>query len=224
MVALAGLVASAGAAVEASEDVTLTGQASGLSLVSSGALTPLNAPGPDTGTIETNGAGNYDAPCATEVPIAVGTSQFGTARAVCAGFQTSPNVDAAIASASAGEVRFAVPALGDVVFTNVRSQSISKCDGAVGTASIGQVTAGGQTIPVVNLEPNGAMEFTTVGGGKVRFIFNEQVANAEQLTVNAARVIFTTGGAGQSSFTVASSTSGIRNCAAPLGLDAPAAS
>lgn len=215
--ALAGLGAASAVAVEEPAELTLTGQSYGIAVLSSGVLTPASIPGPDTGRVETTSAGTYDAPCAIDQAFALGK-----ARALCAGVATTPGVDGAVATASAGEVRMTVPSLGEITLVGLKSQSTTQCSGSQGTSSVAEIRAAGQVMPIGTLAPNTAYEIAVPGeAAKVRVIFNEQIDSGDQLTVNAAHVIVTGGGAGSSEVVVASATSGIQNCVGDAEITAP---
>ncbi|MGQ0465428.1 MAG: hypothetical protein ACT4QG_08915 [Sporichthyaceae bacterium] len=207
VLAIAGLAVAPASAQDQAE-LTMTGQSFGIAVLSDGLLTPASVPGPDTGEIETTSAGDYDAPCAVERKFGLGS-----AHALCARFGTTPAVDGAIARASAAEVKMTIAQIGEISLFNVQSESMSQCAGSKGASSVGVLNVAGQTFPIGALKPNTVFDLGDKGdGAKAHIVFNEQIQEAGELTVNAARLVVTGGGAGSTDVVIASSRSGVQNC------------
>lgn len=193
----------------------MTGNAFAISMLSSGALSPASVPGsPDTGNVESTAAGSYDAPCGVDLPPTTVE-----ARGLCAGVTTGAVADTSVATASAHEVKVKLQGLPQITFTGVRAQSISQCAGSKGLGQIGELRVDNTVIPL-GFGPNFTTDIAGQAGVSAKLIVNEQLESADQLTVNAARLIVTTG-MGTSDMVIASATSGVRNCAA--GVSAPVA-
>lgn len=204
-----GLASPAGAVEQPPVDPTMTGNAFAISMLSSGALTPASVPGsPDTGNVESTAAGTYDAPCGVELPpTAV------AARGLCAGVTTGSQADTSVASASASTVRIMLQGLPQITLTGVRAQSISQCSaGSKGLSDIAEVRVDNQVIPL-GVSPNFATDIAGQAGVSAKLIVNEQIPSGDGLTVNAARLVVTSG-MGTSDMVIASATSGVRDCPA----------
>lgn len=200
-------------------ELTMTGNAYVMSVLGSGALAPASIPGsPDTGYVESTAAGDYQAPCGVDLPPTMVEG-----RGLCAKVTTGAVADTSVATASADEVQLKPQGLPQITFTGVRAQSISQCAGAKGLTDIGELRIDNQVIPISS-GPNFTTDLVGQLGARAKLIVNEQIQSADQLTVNAARLVITGGGMGSTDIVIASATSGVRNCPALVvaPVDAPA--
>jgi hypothetical protein len=203
-----GVASGAAAEEELPVDPTMTGSAYALSMISGGALTPASVPGsPDTGNVESTAAGSYDAPCGVDLPPTAVTG-----KGLCANVTVGEQANTSIATASASSVTITLEGLPKITLNGVRAQSISQCSGSTGLGDVGEVRVDNQVIPV-GVGPNFATDLAGQAGVTARLILNEQIQEGEQLTVNAARLIVTSG-MGTSDLVIASATSGVRDCPA----------
>ncbi len=227
--AFAGLGVSASATVAPPAELTMTGNAFALSMLSSGMLSPASVPGsPDTGAVESTASGTYDAPCGVDLPPTVVV-----AKGMCAGVTTGAAPDTSMATATAQEVNVVIPGLPQISLTGLRAQSITACGGSKAIGNVSELRIDGQSVPL-SLGPNTAFDIAGQAGVSAKLVINEQIQSPDQLTVNAARVIVTGGGMAGTDIVIASATSGVKNCAptvvspvvapvAPAAPNAPAA-
>ncbi|HET9172013.1 MAG TPA: choice-of-anchor P family protein [Actinospica sp.] len=175
----------------------LTGRAYGLS--SSGLVTIV--PTPDTGSISTASAGDFQPPCVVTI------SGLVSAGTLCADVTTSLNPGTSTATASVQKVGISALGIPAIQIGAVQSSSVTNCSGSTGNATIASITVGG--IPVnVNIHPGPNTVISVLG---VTLTFNEQIPVSgpdKGLTVNAVHI----NALGLLNVVVASSTSDIGNC------------
>lgn len=175
----------------------LTGRAYGLSASGLVTITPT----PDTGSISTASAGNFQPPCVVTI------SGLVSAGTLCADVTTSLNPGTSTATASVQKVGISALGIPAIQIGAVESSSVTNCSGSTGNVTIASVTVAG--IPVnVNVHPGANTTISVLG---VTLTFNEQIPVTgpdKGLTVNAVHI----NALGLLNVVIASSTSDIGNC------------